>query len=80
MICGVGFKHHPGMSRRFRMAIKDKAAFQQSMKTLDHPGSLIESSSDTAKSSETDGKTAGGSGGEFMGSQEFRSPPGKILP
>jgi hypothetical protein len=34
VICGVGLKHHPGMSRRFRMAIKDKAAFRQSVKTL----------------------------------------------
>jgi hypothetical protein len=34
VFCGVGFKHHPGMSRRFRMAIKDKAAFQRSVKTL----------------------------------------------
>ena len=34
MICGVGLKHHPDMSRRFRMAIKDKAAFQRSVETL----------------------------------------------
>jgi hypothetical protein len=34
VLCGVGAKHHPGMSRRFRMAIKDRAAFQRSVKTL----------------------------------------------
>jgi hypothetical protein len=32
--CAVGRQHHPGMSRPFRMAIKDQAAFQQSVKTL----------------------------------------------
>jgi hypothetical protein len=32
--CAVGRQHHPGMSRPFRMAIKDRAAFQQSVKTL----------------------------------------------
>jgi hypothetical protein len=32
--CAVGLQHHPGMSRPFRMAIKDQAAFQQSVKTL----------------------------------------------
>jgi hypothetical protein len=30
----VGARHHPGMSRRFRMAIKDKAAFQRSADAL----------------------------------------------
>jgi hypothetical protein len=34
VICGVGLKHHPGMSRRFRMAVRDKVAFQRSVKTL----------------------------------------------
>jgi hypothetical protein len=34
VILGVGFQHHPGMSRRFRMAIKDQVAFQRSVKTL----------------------------------------------
>jgi hypothetical protein len=33
-LCAVGSKHHPGMSRPFRMLIKDKAAFQRSMETL----------------------------------------------
>jgi hypothetical protein len=32
--CAVGRQHHPGMSRPFRMAIKDRAAFQQSVKIL----------------------------------------------
>jgi hypothetical protein len=32
--CAVGRQHHPGMSRPFRMAIKDQAAFKQSVKTL----------------------------------------------
>jgi hypothetical protein len=34
LLCAVGSRHDPGMSRPFRMAIKDKAAFQQSMQTL----------------------------------------------
>jgi hypothetical protein len=34
VLCAVGRQHHPGMSRPFRMAIKDQAAFQQSVKTL----------------------------------------------
>ncbi len=34
VLCAIGTKHHPGMSRPFRMAIRDKAAFRQSMETL----------------------------------------------
>jgi hypothetical protein len=34
LLAAVGAKHHPGMSRRFRMSIKDKAAFQRSVETL----------------------------------------------
>jgi hypothetical protein len=34
LLGAVGVRHHPGMSRRFRMAIKDKAAFQRSVETL----------------------------------------------
>jgi hypothetical protein len=34
LLCAVGPRHHPGMSRRFRMAIKDKAAFQRSIESL----------------------------------------------
>jgi hypothetical protein len=34
VLVGVGLKHHPGMSRRFRLAITDKTAFQQSVETL----------------------------------------------
>ena len=34
LLIAVGAKHHPGMSRRFRMSIKDKAAFQRSVETL----------------------------------------------
>jgi hypothetical protein len=33
-LCAVGSRHHPGMSRPFRMAVKDKAAFQRSVKAL----------------------------------------------
>lgn len=32
--CAVGSRHRPGMSRPFRMAIKDKAAFRQSLQAL----------------------------------------------
>ena len=34
VLCAVGSKHHPGMSRPFRMAVKDKAAFQRSLEAL----------------------------------------------
>jgi hypothetical protein len=34
LLGAVGTKHHPGMSRRFRMSIKDRAAFQRSIETL----------------------------------------------
>jgi hypothetical protein len=34
LLCAVGSEHHPGMSRPFRMAIKDKAAFQRSVQAL----------------------------------------------
>jgi hypothetical protein len=34
LLAAVGARHHPGMSRRFRMSIKDKAAFQRSVETL----------------------------------------------
>jgi hypothetical protein len=34
LLAAVGAKHHPGMSRRFRMAIKDRPAFQRSMEAL----------------------------------------------
>lgn len=34
LIAGVGWKHDPGMSHPFKMAIKDKAAFQRSMETM----------------------------------------------
>jgi hypothetical protein len=34
LLAAVGAKHHPGMSRRFRMSIKDKAAFQRSVEAL----------------------------------------------
>jgi hypothetical protein len=34
VLCGVGSRHHPGMSRRFRMAIKDKGAFKRSVEAL----------------------------------------------
>jgi hypothetical protein len=34
VLCAVGSKHHPGMSRPFRMAIKNKAAFQRSLESL----------------------------------------------
>jgi glyoxylase-like metal-dependent hydrolase (beta-lactamase superfamily II) len=34
VLCAVGTKHHPGMSRPFRMAIKDKAAFGRSVRAL----------------------------------------------
>ena len=34
LIAGVGWKHNPGMSRPFKMAIKDRAAFQGSMETM----------------------------------------------
>jgi hypothetical protein len=34
VLCAVGSRHHPGMSRPFRMAVKDKAAFQRSIATL----------------------------------------------
>jgi hypothetical protein len=34
LLVGVGARHHPGMSRRFRMAIKDKAAFRRSIEVL----------------------------------------------
>jgi len=34
VLCAVGAKHHPGMSRPFRMAVKDKAAFERSVRAL----------------------------------------------
>ena len=34
VLCAVGSKHNPGMSRPFRMAVKDKAAFQRSLEAL----------------------------------------------
>jgi hypothetical protein len=34
VLCAVGTKHHPGMSRPFRMAVKDKAAFERSVRAL----------------------------------------------
>jgi hypothetical protein len=34
LLCAVGARHHPGMSRRFRMSIKDRAAFQRSVERL----------------------------------------------
>jgi hypothetical protein len=34
VLCAVGSKHHPGMSRPFRMAVKDKAAFERSVRAL----------------------------------------------
>jgi hypothetical protein len=34
ILCAIGSRHHPGMSRPFRMAVKDKAAFQRSIATL----------------------------------------------
>jgi hypothetical protein len=34
VLCAVGSKHHPGMSRPFRMVIRDRAAFQRSMETV----------------------------------------------
>ena len=34
VLCAVGSKHHPGMSRPFRMVIRDNAAFQRSMETV----------------------------------------------
>ena len=34
VLCAVGSRHHPGMSRPFRMAVKDKAAFQRSVEAL----------------------------------------------
>lgn len=34
VLCAVGLHHHPGMSRPFRMAVKDKAAFQRSVRAL----------------------------------------------
>ena len=34
VLCAVGSKHHPGMSRPFRMVIRDKAAFQRSMEAV----------------------------------------------
>jgi len=34
VLCAVGSKHHPGMSRPFRMAVKDKAVFQRSVEAL----------------------------------------------
>jgi hypothetical protein len=34
VLCVVGSKHHPGMPRPFRMAVKDKAVFQRSVRAL----------------------------------------------
>ncbi|MBV9672242.1 MAG: hypothetical protein JO076_05375 [Verrucomicrobia bacterium] len=34
ILCAVGSKHHPGISRPFRSAVKDKAAFQQSLQRV----------------------------------------------
>lgn len=34
VLCAIGSKQNPGMSRRFRMAVKDKAAFKRSVETL----------------------------------------------
>jgi hypothetical protein len=34
VLCAVGSKHHPGMSRPFRMAVRDKAAFKRSVESL----------------------------------------------
>ena len=34
ILCTVGSRHHPGMSRPFRMAVRDKAAFQRSVEAL----------------------------------------------
>ena len=34
VLCAVGARHQPGMSRPFRWAIKDKAAFQRSLQAL----------------------------------------------
>lgn len=34
LLAAVGARHHPGMSRRFRISIKDKAAFQRSVDML----------------------------------------------
>jgi hypothetical protein len=34
LLCAIGSRYHPGMSRRFRLAIKDKAAFQESLQRL----------------------------------------------
>ena len=34
VLCAVGARHQPGMSRPFRLAIKDKAAFQRSLQAL----------------------------------------------
>lgn len=34
VLCAVGTKHHPGMPRPFRMAVKDKAAFERSVRAL----------------------------------------------
>jgi hypothetical protein len=34
VLCAVGPRHHPGMSRPFRVAVKDKAAFQRSVEGL----------------------------------------------
>jgi hypothetical protein len=34
VLCAVGSKHHPGMSKPFRMAIKDQSAFRRSVEVL----------------------------------------------
>lgn len=34
VLCAVGSIHHPGMSRPFRFAVKDKTAFQRSVQSL----------------------------------------------
>ena len=35
MLLAIGAKHDPGMSRPLRMAVKDKAAFRQSLATIE---------------------------------------------